>query len=200
MDVRMELSRIVITETSPQQEIFLKEVGGDRSFSIAIGINEALAIDCRLKGVPFPRPRTHDLLAAVIEAMGGRVAKIVINDLRDRTFIATLYIERDGEVITVDSRPSDAIALGVAFDTPIYVAEHVLDEVATGPMDLEAQREALRMRRDELAEEIARVQRRLDNEGFQATASTKDIRTLRRYLQEMQAELDAIEEILRHIQ
>ena len=199
MDVRMELSRIVITETSPQQVIFLKEVGGERSFPIVIGINEALAIDRRLKGVEFPRPMTHDLLASVIEALGGRLAKIVINDLRDHTFIATLYIERNGEMITVDSRPSDAIALGVAFDTPIYVAEHVLEEVVAGPADLETQREALRMRREELTQEIARVQRRLDNENFQAAASNKDIQALRRYLHEMQAELEAIEEILRRI-
>jgi len=199
MDVPVELSRVVITETSPHQVIFLKEKGGERNFPVLIGIHEALAIDRRWKGIEMPRPMTHDLLARVIEHMGGRLARIVINDLQQHTFIATLYIERDGAMIAVDSRPSDAIALGVAFDTPIFVAEHVFDEVLSGPVDLETQREALHGRREELAEEISRVRRRLEDQTFQANASSKDTRTLQRYLREMQSELEAIEEILRHI-
>ena len=105
MDVAVELSRIVITETSPQQTIILKEKEGERSFPIVIGINEALAIDRRLKGVEMPRPMTHDLLASVIGAMGGRLERIVINDLRDHTFIATLHIRRGAEVLEIDSGP-----------------------------------------------------------------------------------------------
>jgi len=199
MDVPVELSRIVITETSPEQVIFLKEKDGERTFPIVIGINEALAIDRRLKGIELPRPMTHDLLAQVIEAMGGHLAKIVINDLRQHTFIATLFIERDGETIEVDSRPSDAIALGSALDTPIFVAEHVLDEVLGEPLDLEGQRENLQRRRDELTEAIAQVQHRLESKGFKESTGGEKIRTLQRYLKEMQSELDAIEEILRHI-
>ena len=130
MDVRVELSRIIITETGEQQVIVLKEVDGDRAFPIAIGIAEALAIDRRLKGRAMARPMTHDLLASVIEQMGGQLEKILVNDLQEGTFYARLFIRRDGELIEVDSRPSDAIALGVAGDTPIYVDEEVIREAS----------------------------------------------------------------------
>jgi bifunctional DNase/RNase len=129
MQVEMELSRIIIQEHSDQQFIFLKERNGDRSFPIVIGINEAIAIDRRLKGIPTPRPMTHDLLHRVIADMGGTLERVVINDIRNHTFFAQLIIRRNGELIEVDSRPSDAIALGVLDNTPIYVAQHVLEEV-----------------------------------------------------------------------
>jgi hypothetical protein len=111
------------------QIIVLKEVDGERNFPIVIGSNEALAIDRRLKGFSTPRPMTHDLLASVIEQMGGRVERIEINDLADHTFFARIHIRRDGQVLQIDSRPSDAIALGIATTVPIYVADHVLNAV-----------------------------------------------------------------------
>ena len=129
MSVQMELHKIIISEMQEQQIIVLKEVDGERKFPIVIGSGEAYAIDRRLKGVVHPRPLTHDLLANVIESMGGRIDRIEINNLQDHTFYARIHIRRDGEVVKVDSRPSDAIALGVATTVPIYVAEHVLDEV-----------------------------------------------------------------------
>jgi bifunctional DNase/RNase len=129
MSVQIELKRIIITETSEQQVIYLKEVGGDRSFPIVIGTPEAYAIDRRLKGEPTLRPYTHELLASVIEKMDGKLERIVINDLQDYTFFARLVIRHHGKTVEIDSRPSDAIALGVAANTPIFVAEHVMDEV-----------------------------------------------------------------------
>src|SRR5438034_4871019 len=107
----------------------LKEVDGERTFPIVIGSGEAMAIDRRLKGIPTPRPLTHDLLANVIEQLGGSIDRIEINDLENHTFFARIYIKQNGELLEIDSRPSDAIALGVATTVPIYVAEHVLDEV-----------------------------------------------------------------------
>jgi len=130
MDVRMDLSKIVISETSDQQLIVLQERDGARAFPIVIGINEAFAIDRRLKGIKTARPLTHDLLASIIELLGGELEKIVIHDLQDHTFYAKLVIRLDGKLIEVDSRPSDAIALGVASETAIYVSENVLREVA----------------------------------------------------------------------
>ncbi len=126
MAVLMELSRIFIREMMDMQIIELTEVDGDRTFPIVIGLPEAVAIDRRLKGIEIPRPQTHDLLASVVEHLGGRLREIIINDLVDGTFYAKLIIEQDGQEIEVDSRPSDAIALGVAQSVPIYVAEHVL--------------------------------------------------------------------------
>jgi len=134
MAVRMELSRILIRELNDYQVIELREVRGDpdaaeaRTFPIVIGLPEAQAIDRRLKGIPVKRPQTHDLLAGVITSLGAKLESITINDLTDHTFFATLDVRKsDGQVVHIDSRPSDAIALGIAGDVPIYVAEHVLD-------------------------------------------------------------------------
>jgi hypothetical protein len=130
MEVRMDLARIVISDTSEQQIIVLRERAGDRQFPIVIGLNEAAAIDRRVKEIVTPRPLTHDLLANVIRELRADLEKIVIHDLRDHVFYAKLVIRRDGELIEVDSRPSDAIALGVASDTPIYVEDGVLRQVS----------------------------------------------------------------------
>jgi len=129
MSVPMELHKIIISEMMEQQIIMLKEIDGERKFPIVIGNSEALAIDRRLKGIPTQRPMTHDLLANIIESMGGAIEKIEINDLENHTFFARIFIKQDGQVLEIDSRPSDAIALGIANTVPIFVAEHVLDEV-----------------------------------------------------------------------
>jgi bifunctional DNase/RNase len=125
--VQMELSRIIISEMKDTQIIMLREVDGEREFPIVIGSAEAYAIDRRLKGHPSQRPLTHDLLANVIEHLGGTVEKIEINNLQEHTFYARIHIRQNGQIIEVDSRPSDAIALGIASMVPIYVAEHVLE-------------------------------------------------------------------------
>lgn len=145
--VRMELARILIRELNDYQIIELREVveGTDRaeptdeddvasenssarSFPIVIGLTEAQAIERRLKGVEVKRPQTHDLLSSVIESLGGTLKSISIIDLTDHTFFATLDVERaDGETVNIDARPSDAIAIGVANEVPIYVEERVLD-------------------------------------------------------------------------
>lgn len=127
----MELAKIVIAETNDQQIIVLRERDGERRFPIIIGSNEALAINRRLKDQQTPRPLTHELLASVVAAMGGEFEKIVVNDLRDHTFYATIFIRRNGELLEVDARPSDAIALSAGTDIPIFVAEHVLREVTS---------------------------------------------------------------------
>jgi len=129
MPVLMELSRILIRERTDYQIIELREVEGDRTFPIVIGLPEAQAIERRLQGIEIKRPLTHELLANVIESFGAELDSITINDLADHTFFATLNVRRaDGEMMNIDSRPSDAIALGVARAVPIYVEEHVLDE------------------------------------------------------------------------
>ena len=128
MNVEAELSRIIINETSDQQIIVLKERNGNRSFPIVIGIVEIFAIDRRVKGIVPPRPMTHDLMDSVIKGFGGEIEKIIITDLKRHTFFATIMLAIDGKTVEVDSRPSDAIALGVATGTPIFVAEHVFDQ------------------------------------------------------------------------
>lgn len=129
MEVRVDLARIVIQDTSDQQIIFLREHDGEREFPIVIGDAEALAIDRRLKGYKRARPMTHDLMSDLIQMLGAELEKIVVNDLKNHTFYAKLVLRSRGEIIEIDSRPSDAIALGVASDTAIFVNEHVLREV-----------------------------------------------------------------------
>ena len=130
MDVEVELSRIVINETSDQQIIVLKERNGQRSFPIVIGIFEIFAIDRRLKGITPPRPMTHDLLDNVIESLGAQIEKIVITDLNNHTFYAKIVLGIKEKIVEIDARPSDAIALGVASNAPIFVAEHVFDKTS----------------------------------------------------------------------
>ncbi len=130
METEAELSRIIINEMSDQQIIVLKERHGERSFPIVIGIVEIFAIDRRLKGIKPARPMTHDLLANVIENLGAQIDKIVINDLRHHIFFARIHLSLNGRKIEIDSRPSDAIALGTATNAPIFVAEHVFEEAS----------------------------------------------------------------------
>lgn len=131
----MELVRIVISEINDQQVVFLREIDGDRSFPILIGLFEASSIDRRVQakvhGELPPRPLTHDLLRQAIEELGGEAQDVVVNNLLDHTYYAVIRVMKDGELIELDSRPSDAIALSVHYDPflPIYVDDTVLAEV-----------------------------------------------------------------------
>ena len=132
MLVQMELARIIISEINDQQVIFLREVEGSRSFPILIGLFEATSIDRRVRGEVPPRPLTHDLVKSSIEALGGELQDVVIHTLEDHTYFASLRVSKDGELIEVDARPSDAVALAVHYSPhlPIYVSTEVLDEAA----------------------------------------------------------------------
>ena len=130
MPVQMDLKRIIINEVHDQQVIMLRETDGERSFPIVIGIFEATSIDRRVKGQASPRPLTHDLVAAVIDSLGGELQDIFISELKDHTYFAKLRIRKEGELVEVDCRPSDAIALAVTAKVPIYVSEEVLSEAA----------------------------------------------------------------------
>ncbi len=132
MPVEMQLARIIISELTDNQVIYLREVDGDREFPILIGIFEATNIDRRVKeDYHPPRPLTHDLIVRVAESFGAEVKSVVIHELSDHTYFAKLRLEKStGEVIEIDSRPSDAIAVAVTFTPPlpIYVSEQVLEE------------------------------------------------------------------------
>lgn len=130
MPVQMELKRIIISEVHEQQIIVLREVDGERSFPIVIGIFEATSIDRRVKNIIPPRPLTHDLIVGVVEQLGGDLQDIVISDLQDHTYFAKLRVRKEGELIEIDCRPSDAIAVAVTAKVPIWVAEDVLAETA----------------------------------------------------------------------
>ena len=130
MTVQMQLARIIISELTDNQVIYLKEVDGTRQFPIMIGIFEANDY------VP-PRPLTHDLIVNVAESLDATIEQVVISDLSEHTYFAQLHLRTSsGELIEVDARPSDAIAVAVTFDPPlpIFVSEEVLSG-ATGTSD-----------------------------------------------------------------
>jgi len=140
MLIEMHLARILIREHTSAQIIELRELhpvaGEPRSFPIVIGISEAIAIDRRLSGFKVGRPLTHDLLADTIEALGATLDSIAITDIVEGTFFATLnLVDSEGTAVTIDARPSDAIALAVAGDVPIYVSDTVIDDAIMPPMD-----------------------------------------------------------------
>jgi bifunctional DNase/RNase len=137
MPVAMELARIVISEVTSEQVIWLREIEGPRSFPILIGIFEATSIDRRVKGFEAPRPLTHDLLVNSIELLGGEFQDVVINELKDHTYYAQLRVRQEGELVEIDARPSDAIAVAVTCDPPlpIYVSEDVLHDISNNNED-----------------------------------------------------------------
>lgn len=130
MPIEMRLNRIIISEINENQIVFLKEVDGDRQLPILIGIFEATSIDRRVKEIPRPRPLTHDLLVGIVETMGAELDSVLISELRDHTYFANLRLRYEGELIEIDARPSDAIAVAVTCEPtlPIYVNEQVLEE------------------------------------------------------------------------
>ena len=121
MPVAMELSRIIISEINSEQVIYLREVEGERTFPILIGIFEATSIDRRVKRLEAQRPLTHDLLVNSVEAMGGTFQDVVISELKDHTYYAVLRIRHEGELLEVDARPSDAIAVAVTCNPPLPI-------------------------------------------------------------------------------
>ena len=128
-EVALELVRLIISEIHDQQVIMLREVGGGRTFPIVIGIFEATALDRRLKGVPSPRPLTHDAWANTLGALGGRLRDVFLHDLRKHVYYVWLRIQQGEQIVMVDVRPSDGLILAVMLGAPFLIAGRLLDEV-----------------------------------------------------------------------
>lgn len=128
MPIQVELKRIIIHEIDEDQVIVLQEVEGDRSLPIVIGLFEATSIRRRVQGVTTHRPLTHDLIVNSIEHMGGEIQDILVSELREHTYYAKLRIRFEGELIEVDCRPSDAVAVAVTARIPIFVNEEVFGD------------------------------------------------------------------------
>ena len=130
--VQMEVSKIRIDERRGEQVVVLKERGGNRFLPIIIGISEVTAIKMKISGIQPPRPLTHDLLRDTIAQLGATLERIVITKLEFNTFYAQLVLKGpDGAQREVDARPSDSIAVALRADAPIFVAEDVLNQVAS---------------------------------------------------------------------
>jgi uncharacterized protein len=128
--IAVEIESVRMSLMAQARLVVLKDTGRERFLPIWIGPFEADAITLELQGVQVSRPLTHDLLRSVIETAGLKVQHIVVNDLRNETFYATIVMDLNGKMLEIDSRPSDAIALAVRVSAPIFVAEEVMDDAA----------------------------------------------------------------------
>jgi bifunctional DNase/RNase len=126
--VEARVNGLIFEQKTQQNVVILKEAGGERILPIWIGPGEAHAIRRMLSGEPFPRPLTHDLLVLLVEGLKARVARVVISDLRESTFFASVMVQRDGEVLSIDARPSDSIAVALRAKAPIFVNVELLQE------------------------------------------------------------------------
>ena len=126
--IEMTIDSIRVSLMNYQRVVILKEKAADRYLPIWIGPAEADAIAVKLQGVTVPRPLTHDLLRSVIDALGATINSIIVSDLKNDTFYAKIILNVDGGQMEVDSRPSDALALAVRAEVPIYAEETVLDK------------------------------------------------------------------------
>jgi len=131
--IGVSISRILVSLTSHQRVVLLKQDDVERYLAIWIGPYEAEAIALALQQVKPPRPQTHDLLKNMTEALGATVSQILISTLEDNTFYARIAMDVDGRYAEIDSRPSDAMALAVRCGVPIFVAEEVMDEAGIVP-------------------------------------------------------------------
>jgi uncharacterized protein len=126
MEVEMKIRDLMMDATTNMPVVVLEEVSGDSVLPIWVGIYEANAIALEFQRVAAPRPMTHDLIKILLMGLETGIQKVVLNELRDDTFYAVIWLECEGKIITVDSRPSDALALALRHDCPIYVEERVL--------------------------------------------------------------------------
>jgi hypothetical protein len=126
MEVEMKIRGLMMDPVTNMPIVILKDVSGDAVLPIWVGIYEANAIALEIEKVTTPRPMTHDLIKNLLVGLDTQVHKVVVSDLREDTFFAVIWLEREGRVISVDSRPSDALALALRLDCPIFVEDAVL--------------------------------------------------------------------------
>jgi bifunctional DNase/RNase len=126
MEVEMKIRGLMMDPVTNMPIVILKDVSGDSVLPIWVGIYEANAIALEIEKVATPRPMTHDLIKNLLVGLDTHVHKVVVSELRDDTFFAVIWLEREGRIISVDSRPSDALALALRLDCPIFVEDEVL--------------------------------------------------------------------------
>jgi bifunctional DNase/RNase len=162
--VETKVNGLILEHKTQQNIVILRELEGERILPIWIGPGEAQAIRRILSEEPFPRPLTHDLLFLVVEGLKAKIARVVIADLRENTFFASVIVQREAEVLSIDARPSDSIALALRAKAPIFVNEKLLqpppqqDEEDTG--------ETRELTEEEKAEQLRRYLEKLNPEDF----------------------------------
>lgn len=156
MEVEMKIRTLMMDPVSQMPIVILRDVGGDAMLPIWVGPFEANAIAMEIEKMSTPRPMTHDLIKTMLTGLNTTVKKVVVSELKDDTFYAMIWMERDGQTVAIDSRPSDALALALRLDCPIYVDEQVL----------KSSRMAANANDKNNAEEFRRVLEQLNDEDF----------------------------------
>ncbi len=173
--VEVRVNGLILEHKTQQNIVILREAEGEKILPIWIGPGEAQAIRRILSEEPFPRPLTHDLLFLIVEGLKAKVARVIIADLRENTFYATIIIQRDSEVLSIDARPSDSIAVALRAKATIFVNEKLLqtppraDDEEEGESSEGEAREAPPPRQltdEEKAEQLRRFLEKLNPEDF----------------------------------
>ena len=126
MEVKMKIRTLMMDPVTQMPIVILRGVAGDTILPIWVGVYEANAIALEIEKISTPRPMTHDLIKTIVTGLDVTVQKVVVNELRDDTFYALIWMEKNGESVSVDARPSDALALALRLDCPIFVDDQVL--------------------------------------------------------------------------
>ena len=168
--VEARVNGLILERKTQQNVVILREAEGQRILPIWIGPGEAQAIRRILADEPFPRPLTHDLLVLIVEGLKAKVTRVVISDLRENTFFATVVVERDAEVLSIDARPSDSIAVALRARAPIFVNEALLQDPPRadeeGGGEEEPPEEPREPTEEEKAEQLRRFLEKLNPEDF----------------------------------
>lgn len=153
MEVEMKIRTLMMDPVTQMPIVVLRDLTGNTILPIWVGVYEANAIALEIEKINTPRPMTHDLIRTLLQGMDTKVNRIVVSDLKDDTFFAVIWLEKDGEMISIDSRPSDALAIALRTDSPIFVDDSVLKSSRmTGTAD-KSQGEELRRWLENLNEE-----------------------------------------------
>ena len=153
MEVEMRIRGLLMDPVTNTPIVILKDANSDTVLPIWVGVYEANAIALEIEKVSTPRPMTHDLIKNVLTGLDARVHKVVVTELKEDTFYAVIWMELDGRVISVDSRPSDALALALRVDCPIYVDDEVLKNSKKATTSTEATSEEMRKFLENLGDE-----------------------------------------------
>ena len=139
MEVEMKIRGLMVDPSTNMPVVILKDPNSDTVLPIWVGLYEAQAIQLEVMKATTPRPYTHDLLKNVVLGLNAEVRRVVVSELRGDTFYAVIWMEQNGEIVALDARPSDALALALRSDCPIYVAEEVLHAAKVLPNSAETQ-------------------------------------------------------------
>ncbi|OGF18201.1 MAG: hypothetical protein A2W00_09910 [Candidatus Eisenbacteria bacterium RBG_16_71_46] len=164
--VEVRVNGLILEHKTQQNIVILREVEGERILPIWIGPGEAQAIRRILSEEPFPRPLTHDLLHLIVEGLKAKIARVVITDLRENTFFASVFVERQNELVSIDARPSDSVAVALRAKAPMFVNEKLLQPPPQEEEEETSGGEPRPLTEEEKAEQLRRYLEKLNPEDF----------------------------------